>query len=391
MNALKAIALATLLSLVYGCSHPIEIVGEGDVLSATGTRNCYYEDYLAGAESCSKNLVVHEYKETYYAVAREGWEFEQWLNYSHCADSGNECAFDIPAEAVKTGWLQTVSPLVAVFAKEAPPPPEPVAMYSYQLDAAGGLLNPQPLEGAHIQRRTVYFSFTGEYSKVNFWCCKVADGDEPHMPKVADATAPFVLRVDTGALPDDGSLQRELYADLFDSSGNYTGHYANWTLEALADSPVVFDDGGVHTIDYTVTQDVLVAGEGTMLNVYPGANIGRLTIRARATSNIYGGTIDNISNDTFSSLNVADGTIDHIESIVGSTAYISGGEIGGLSSENANLFISGGTFLGYVTFIAMLPSPPVSLVITGGVFLEGITCFSDGSGPYVGYFPCEYF
>ena len=163
------------------------------------------------------------------------------------------------------------------------------------------------------------------------------------------------------------------------------------TLEPLPQSPVVFDDGKEHFIDYTVKQDVLVTGEGTMLNVYPGANIGSLTIRARATSNIYGGTIDNISNDTFSSLNVAGGTIDHIESIVGSTAYISGGEIGGLSSENANLFISGGTFLGYVTFIAMLPSPPVSLVITGGVFLEGITCFSDGSGPYVGYFPCEYF
>jgi hypothetical protein len=163
------------------------------------------------------------------------------------------------------------------------------------------------------------------------------------------------------------------------------------TVSPTVVGPVVFDDGKEHFIDYTVTQDVLVAGEGTMLNVYPGANIGRLIIRARATSNIYGGTINNISNDTFSSLNVADGTIDHIASIVGSTAYISGGEIGGLSSENANLFISGGTFLGYVTFIAELPSPPVSLVITGGVFLEGITCYSDGVGPYAGYFPCWYF
>ncbi len=204
-----------LLSLIFGCSHPIEIVGEGDVLSATGNRNCYYEDYLAGAESRSKNLVVHQYDEIYYAVPRDGWEFEQWLNYSHCAETGNVCAFNAPAAAVKIGWGQTVAPLVAVFAKTAPPPAEPVALYSYQLDAAGGLLNPQPLEGAHLQRESVYFSFTGDYSKVDFWCCKVPDGDEPHMPAVTDDTAPFVLRVDTGALPADNGLPREGSAPYF--------------------------------------------------------------------------------------------------------------------------------------------------------------------------------
>ncbi len=92
---LKVTVLATLLILVYGCSHPLEIVGEGDVLSATGTRDCYYEDYLAGADSCSKNLVMHEYRETYFAVPREGWEFEKWL---HCwpDTSGDECAFELP-------------------------------------------------------------------------------------------------------------------------------------------------------------------------------------------------------------------------------------------------------------------------------------------------------
>lgn len=54
--------------------------------------------------------------------------------------------------------------------------PEPVAVYSYQLDAAGGLLNPQPLEGGHLLRKSVYFSFTGEYSKATFWCCNVIGG-----------------------------------------------------------------------------------------------------------------------------------------------------------------------------------------------------------------------
>ena len=89
MNTLQALTLAAFIGLVFGCSHPIKIVGEGDVYSATGTRNCYYEDYLTGAESCSKNLVVQEYIETYYAVPREGWKFEEWLNYSHFAETGN--------------------------------------------------------------------------------------------------------------------------------------------------------------------------------------------------------------------------------------------------------------------------------------------------------------
>ncbi len=73
MSALNTTSLAILISLAIGCRHPIEIVGEGDVLSATGTRNCYYEDFLAGADSCSKNLVVGEYNETYYAMPRDGW------------------------------------------------------------------------------------------------------------------------------------------------------------------------------------------------------------------------------------------------------------------------------------------------------------------------------
>jgi hypothetical protein len=78
----------------------------------------------------------------------------------------------------------------------------------------------------------LHFSFRGEYSKVNFWCCKVADGDDPHRPKVADEQDPFLLRVDAGALAEEGGLQRELYADLFKSSGDDAGHYAYWTLEA---------------------------------------------------------------------------------------------------------------------------------------------------------------
>ena len=101
--------------LVIACSHPLEIKGEGDILSASGMRDCYLEDFRAGAESCSKNLVVGEYRETYHAVPRDGWEFVSWEN---CFDEGSaldQCRLDFDAGTVKKFWGETAAPLVAVF------------------------------------------------------------------------------------------------------------------------------------------------------------------------------------------------------------------------------------------------------------------------------------
>lgn len=362
MNALETALLTILVGLLYGCSHPIEIVGEGDVYSATGTRNCLYEEFLAGAENCSKNFVVHEYIETYYAVPREGWKFEEWSNYSHCAETGNECGFDIPADWVKSFWLQTVPPLVAVFTKTAPPPSEPIAVYSYALDAVGGLLNPQVLEGAHLQRRSVYFSFTGEYSKTTFWCCEVPDGDEPHMPSVTDDTAPFVLRVDTGALPDAGASRRELYATLFNSSGNYTEHYAYWTLEPPPESPLIFNDGELHTIDYTIWPQVEVAGFST-LKLVDGSDLSRVSVLLGALG-MNGGKLDElIVSDTAFGLNfeIDGGELGSIHVLRGS-GVINGGVVGRIDTHDfCGMTIAGGT-------IGPMELDGCTVNVTGGNF-----------------------
>lgn len=111
---MKNLFLLGLLSAICACSHPIEIVGEGDVTSASGNRGCTLEQFEAGDESCSKNTVVGDYHEAYYAVPRSGWQFSKWINY--CTDAvNNECAFSIPAEAVQKNWGTTVPSLVAVF------------------------------------------------------------------------------------------------------------------------------------------------------------------------------------------------------------------------------------------------------------------------------------
>lgn len=105
--------LATLL-LLAGCKHPIEITGEGDVVSASGTRNCSLEDFQAGNANCSENLVLGEYVETYTGVPRAGWQFRRWASY--CGGAlNNECSFNTPASIVQSSLGQTAGPLKAVF------------------------------------------------------------------------------------------------------------------------------------------------------------------------------------------------------------------------------------------------------------------------------------
>jgi hypothetical protein len=112
-RAFKIISISVTFLFIQACSHPIEIVGKGDVWS-TGGRTCTLEGYQAGLDNCSKNYVIGAYQETYYAEPRAGWLFDRWVNY--CVNApGNACGFDISAATVQRFWGQTVPPLQAVF------------------------------------------------------------------------------------------------------------------------------------------------------------------------------------------------------------------------------------------------------------------------------------
>ncbi len=118
-RAFKIVSISITLLCIYACSHPIEIVGEGDVTSASGTRNCYLEDFQAGQDNCSKNYVVGAYHETYYATPRTGWQFDHWGN-KYCPDAAPpnyDCSFDVDAAVVREYWGQTAAPLQAVFTR----------------------------------------------------------------------------------------------------------------------------------------------------------------------------------------------------------------------------------------------------------------------------------
>ena len=109
-------SVALVVLFLASCSHPIVIVGNGDVRSESGERDCLLEDFLAGQDNCTKNYVVHDYEETYNADPRPGWQFERWVNYCGNA-TDNTCSFDISAGTVHQFWGETALPLLAVFTK----------------------------------------------------------------------------------------------------------------------------------------------------------------------------------------------------------------------------------------------------------------------------------
>jgi hypothetical protein len=120
---MKNLLLLSLLAILCACSHPLEIIGEGDILSSTGTRDCYLEDFQAGKDSCAVNLVVRDYQETYYAMPRDGWMFASWKNYCTDGSTADQCSFNVDADVVRKFWGETAPPLVAVFEKSSPVAP----------------------------------------------------------------------------------------------------------------------------------------------------------------------------------------------------------------------------------------------------------------------------
>ena len=119
-KTIETLSVIAGLLFVQACSHPIEIVGEGDVWS-TGGRSCTFEDHALMQENCTNNYVISAYQETYYAEPRDGWQFGHWENYCTDADD-NSCTFDIDAATVQLFWGQIAPPLKAVFTEDSGAP-----------------------------------------------------------------------------------------------------------------------------------------------------------------------------------------------------------------------------------------------------------------------------
>lgn len=92
--------------MLAACYHPLEIEGEGDIVSSTGTHDCALEQ-----QPCD-NLVTGDYNVTYTAVPREGWKFVAW---DRCGKQFPTCTFNIPASVVQQAGSTVIPSLKAVF------------------------------------------------------------------------------------------------------------------------------------------------------------------------------------------------------------------------------------------------------------------------------------
>lgn len=104
-----------LLIWLSGCTHPIEIIGEGDIRSDSGDHDCLLEDLPC------KAVAITEYVETYRPEARPGYQFAGWGNCP--GTEGDACVFRVSADEVRKNWGKTAPPLIAKFAAVCPGAP----------------------------------------------------------------------------------------------------------------------------------------------------------------------------------------------------------------------------------------------------------------------------
>jgi hypothetical protein len=107
---MKTLFAINLLIFVTACSHPLEIVGNGDIISSTGKNDCLWED-----RSCA-NYVTGDYDVTYAALPEAGWIFSGWEG---CGDQWPKCSFKVPSGTVDLLWGKTAPALTAVFTQIA--------------------------------------------------------------------------------------------------------------------------------------------------------------------------------------------------------------------------------------------------------------------------------
>lgn len=158
----RILGASIVLGVLAACSHPLEIQGQGDIISASGDRTCVLEDFWAEADVCAKNYAIDAYQETYTPQPRSGWQFERWENY--CADAEAPdfaCTFNVEADIVGYAWGETAPALRAVF---SPIPATPFSVDAQDTDPAIASGAPHfvfPPQSEHNGKLFVFFPGTG--------------------------------------------------------------------------------------------------------------------------------------------------------------------------------------------------------------------------------------
>jgi hypothetical protein len=117
-NLTIAILAASVLLLMQACGHPLEIVGEGDIVDLNNSgHGCTLEQFQSKAKAC-ENWVLNEYDVNYTAVPKPGWEFVRWEGACAPISVFPYCRLRVSENLVKEYYFQVMPPTVAIFARE---------------------------------------------------------------------------------------------------------------------------------------------------------------------------------------------------------------------------------------------------------------------------------
>ena len=367
MRLVKTPFIALIVPFMLACSHPLEPRGNGDILSTTGDRYCYLEDYQQGKKNCAKNMILDAYHETYFAVPRPGWQFDRWENYCTDGASGSQCSFDVPAESVKQFWGQVMPPLVAVFT-EIPPP----SFDGTDRDGNLGFDSARSIADSGVFTDTVsatneadYFVFTAS-ERANYSVSLEFSNPDMFLYWYNDNEHKTLV----GESRDSGAVVQEITQKTLEKGRvYYLGVQAkSQTSEqeyriSLSKKPVPkpphvgnlsLVDGLSHIIDYDIT--------------------GQLYISNFTTVGIVDGDINSLLADTVYDLRIAGGRIPEAFAY-GGTIEISGGRIDVLDSEATNSRVTGGQIGDFYNISS-------SWDISGGTFSGIVQVRSDGTGVF---------
>ena len=202
-------------------------------------------------------------------------------------------------------------------------------------------------------------------------------------PVCSDCDSPGASTLRTRVVVTDMRLQPGDEITLQGTGEHY--EYARFDKVELTrlQSPVIFDDGGVHTIDYKISAEEVQVLNGTTLNILAGAHLNRLvsvadysTVTAPNVINVYGGEIDTI--ESYDICNIYGGVIRSVTS--GGTIGIDGGRIDKLYSTWGGHYV---TVSDGVIGEMEVQEIGGLLTISGGTFLGNVDIISEYNGWYV--------
>jgi hypothetical protein len=103
------------LLFITGCKQPLEIIGEGDIFSSSGDRDCTLEDFQdPNSTVCEGDIITGAFDETYYAVARQDYYFHTFAK-SSCDNENAECRVQIQQNLVDLYPGVPNAELIAIF------------------------------------------------------------------------------------------------------------------------------------------------------------------------------------------------------------------------------------------------------------------------------------